>query len=471
VLWLCALVASAALVFRRVLAAGAAAIALLLFVVDDGHALATIWIANRNALVAGTLSTLGLLLHLRWRESGDRWAAPASAACFAGALLAGEAALGGVAYLFAYELLSAKGSASSRLRAAAPVVCITAGWLAVYKWLGYGAASSTMYVDPFAQPSEWLANAVLRVPVLLGALTVGLPADAWTVSAQARGILAVAGLLGTGAVAMVVRSAWPTLDSDMRRHVKWLAAGAALAVLPVTSIFPSSRLLVLPSLGSAAVLAIVLQHLWRERGLNAKRFALSSFGALLVLFHGVLAPASWLGFTFLLKAGEARADRIQTALHEELDPATVPLQRVVTLWSDPFGFMTTGAQWRLRTGVDPRAWWVLSTAPGDQVFTRTGPGTLELELAQGRLLQSDTETGFRPPTRALGLGDRITLGTGLSVDIIAADAQGIQRVRFTFDAPLEDPSLVLLEWREGVLRRLTPPAIGTRWTLTPPPLL
>jgi hypothetical protein len=46
------------------------------------------------------------------------------------------------------------------------------------------------------------------------------------------------------------------------------------------------------------------------------------------------------------------------------------------------------------------------------------------------------------------------------VTIESADNEGISRVAFTFDAPLEDPSIALLVWRNGALRRYTPPALG-----------
>jgi hypothetical protein len=115
----------------------------------------------------------------------------------------------------------------------------------------------------------------------------------------------------------------------------------------------------------------------------------------------------------------------------------------------------------------PRAWWTLSLAPGNQLFTRTGPDSIELELESGRLLESELELFCRPPGNRLPNGASIEL-EGMRVDVVDADGDGIRRVRFTFDAALEDPSLVFLEWKDGLLRTMTPPALGTRWTLTPP---
>jgi hypothetical protein len=48
----------------------------------------------------------------------------------------------------------------------------------------------------------------------------------------------------------------------------------------------------------------------------------------------------------------------------------------------------------------------------------------------------------------------------MQVEIVDGDAAGIRRVRYTFEKPVDDPSDVLLAFRDGVLRRFVPPAVG-----------
>src|SRR5262249_41223914 len=69
--WYFLLVVAAGLVLRRALAGRALVLALALFAVNDSHAMALAWIANRHSAVAVALALLGLWAHLRWREA--RW--------------------------------------------------------------------------------------------------------------------------------------------------------------------------------------------------------------------------------------------------------------------------------------------------------------------------------------------------------------------------------------------------------------
>ena len=102
-LWLGAMVAAAGLAYRRLWGRGSVAgLAVLLFALDDAHAMPAAWIANRNALIATALGLLAVAAHERWRREGWKWGAIASAGCLALALLSGEAAVGAVGYLGAW---------------------------------------------------------------------------------------------------------------------------------------------------------------------------------------------------------------------------------------------------------------------------------------------------------------------------------------------------------------------------------
>ena len=53
----------------------------------------------------------------------------------------------------------------------------------------------------------------------------------------------------------------------------------------------------------------------------------------------------------------------------------------------------------------------------------------------------------------------------MRVTVLEADGAGPTRVGYAFDAPLEDPSLLLLHWKDGALRRFTPPGVGEKVSL------
>lgn len=451
VLWSLALVAVVGALFRKLFSAPLAAFALLLFSLDDARAIPTAWLANRNALVAATFAVLAVAGHLLWRERGDRKALFGSLAAALVALHGGEAALGFFAYLLAYELLAGPGPISRRLAALVPITLVVAAWLAAYKLHGYGAANSTMYVDPFVQPLDWLMNLPARLAVTGGAALIGFPADLW-MSPGLRIPLAIAAALLVTGLAFLLRAAARELPPDESRHLRWLFAGALISLLPVTSTSPSNRLLLAGSLGAAACLAVVLRQAWRLKG----KFLPVALG--LGFFHLVLPPLLWLAFSFAFSMGNARAERIQRTLEAELDQTKVANQRLVALWNDPFGTMATAANWIASGAPAPRALWTLSLAPAEHRYTRTGPSTLELDLAaESRLLTSEVEFFCRPPGSTPF--ESVELD-GLSVQVIDRDKAGIRKVRFEFDRELEDPSLVFLGWKDGAMHVVAPPPMG-----------
>jgi hypothetical protein len=48
----------------------------------------------------------------------------------------------------------------------------------------------------------------------------------------------------------------------------------------------------------------------------------------------------------------------------------------------------------------------------------------------------------------------------MEATVLAAGEHGPSRVRFRFDRSLDDPSLTLLAWHDGRLRRVDPPPVG-----------
>ena len=78
--WYVGLVATVVALLKRALgpASVVAALAGVLFAIDDSHAITAGWIANRNALVGTTFALLGVLAHLQWRERGAKWGLPLS---------------------------------------------------------------------------------------------------------------------------------------------------------------------------------------------------------------------------------------------------------------------------------------------------------------------------------------------------------------------------------------------------------
>jgi len=69
--WFGVMVFVAGLLYRRIMGAGAAAgLAVLLYAIDDAHAMSAAWLSARNALLAGCFGITAMIFHDRWRRQG-----------------------------------------------------------------------------------------------------------------------------------------------------------------------------------------------------------------------------------------------------------------------------------------------------------------------------------------------------------------------------------------------------------------
>ncbi|WP_395814824.1 hypothetical protein [Archangium minus] len=459
VLWYLGLVALAGALMRRVLPGALGALALLLFAIDDSHAATVGWLANRSAVVSMLFSLVGLCLHLEWREKGRTWALPLSVLSLVVALAGGETALIVLGYLVAYEWLGAPGRPAERLRALVPTGLVLLVYMVVHQRLNYGASGSDMYLDPLDSPLFWLKTALIRVPINLGGILLNAPVD-FAGEARFEGIMLGVGLAAMVVVGLLLRACWAGLEDAERRHVRWLLVGAFLSTWFAASTFPSSRTLFVPSLGGAVAVAVVLHHAWRRRERSWRGKAVVVGAGALVLLHVVAAPYVWWSTVNLFSGVSASNERLQTRFQEHLDMARLPEQRVVVLNApNAMVGIYTSVQWWATGKVLPRAWWTLSYAAGEHHITRTGPSTLELSLERGRFLSTIGERIHRSGRFPLPAGHEVVM-EGMKVKVLEADAEGPQKLSFTFDVPLEDPSLVMLHFKDRKLQRFTPPPQG-----------
>jgi len=460
--WYLAVVAVYGLMLRRYLPGALGALALLLFAIDDAHLLPAGWIANRNALVATLPALTGLWLHLEWREHGRWWAMPLSLLGLAVGLTGGETALGLFAYLGAYELLGARGTWGERLRGLAPALLLGICYLLMYRALDYGAHGSGSYLDPLGEPGRYLAAAGPRLSVLLGGQLLGVPANLWSIIAASRPVLVALGLLGLALYVWLLRGAWPELTEDERRHCRWLFTGGALALLPVVSVFPDNRLLLVPGLGGCVATAVVLRHAWRLRERGERPLGVRPVAWVLAVIHLVLAPLFWPVAVLGIRYVGTGAEKMLEVTEGELDATRLREQNVVVVATgDPLAGLYTPMLWAFHGKPQARSWRTLSLSPNAHVFTRTGPNTFELAMPQGHFHTSEFETLFRGPKYMLTPGTRVEL-EDIRVTVLEADAGGPTRLGFELDVPMEDPSFVFLHWRDGGLRRFTLPPVGTR---------
>jgi hypothetical protein len=454
VLWSIGLVAAVGSVLRRALPGRNGTIALLIFVLSGIQAFFC-WTAARHVVIAAALGFTGLAAHLQWREHAWRPGAVLSVLALALALAASEAGVAVAAYVLAYELIGASDRVRDRLGAVAPSLVVLGVYLLVWHGLGHGASSGTGYIDPVHDPARFLFELPGRLAVLLGGVVLGGSADLWVLRPDLRPALSAVGGGVSFAFAGLLALAWPDRPATERRALRWLAVGALASALPFAGTPIGSRCLLVPFVGGSALVGVILERwwtVWRQR--HGVGYRVRGAGCVsLAVIHLGLAPLGRLALPAFLQRG--MAERAAAAVREaELNPSALSGQTVIVLVAPDLVVGLHGAFYRLLYRLPmPAAWHVLSWAPGTHRFVRTGPDTLEMEVERG---------GISSPS--LGVGTVIALRE-MEATVLAVGNLGPSQVRFRFTQPLDDPSLTLLTWEDGRLRRVEPPPIGATLVL------
>lgn len=434
-----------------------AALAALCFALTSSHAQPVAWIAGRHMLIAAIPAALALAAHIRHVRDGWRPGAFLAPLCAALSLLASESALGGLAFWLAFDAFGPLPSRRARLRAALPALGIVAVYAVGYKALGYGAAGNSAYLDPASDPLTFARAALTRVPALLSEAFTGFPSDL----SAAFPILpfAAAGLLATLAMAALTRAVLPAIPAEERAALRWLLPGSLGALLLASGGFPGGRLLLFPSFGLAVWTAILLR---RAGGLPGRALAVGRGWLFFLAF--VLGPIS-LPFGAVAN-GEVARKGFEVYRTIEIDQGPRPIRAVVLVASDPMVAFYPPLMAVLLRPQDVYSWQVLSTARYPHRITRTGPNRLQVEILGGRLMEGGFDRNFRSAKTPFHVGDRVPL-LDAAVTVKALDAGLPSVLEAEFAVPVDDPTLRLLVWRDGRLRRVTFPAMGsvveTRW--------
>jgi len=464
-LWYLLTITASGLVLRRVLGPRTTGWALLLFAVAAPHAVPVAWIANRHALVAAAPALLGLAAHLRWRQAGWRPGLPLSLLGLAGGLAGGEAALGVLGYWCAYGLFGEPAPLPRRLLGLLPAAALAGAYFVAHTVLGYGVADGAgLYFDPRASPGLWLAHAPARLGLLLSGLTWRWPFDLWLVAPGTRPVFVLGGLAGLFVLAWLGWCLAPRLPDRDRAALRWLLPGAACALVPLVGTLPMARLLLLPDLGLAVAVAVLLEAAWRSRGQQPGRVRVVA--GLLAVLHGLLTLPAW-GVQTALLAGMSRRT---TAAALALDSLPGGLAGRIAVIVDAPAKLAVYDPFLVRRALGlpvPATVHLLAMTPYDLRVTRTGPAVLTLTVVDGALLTSPSELQVRPPHQPLRAGAEVHLAT-LTVQVLRDDGRHPVELDFRFDRPLEDPSVLPLGWQGDRLLPSTLPGVGERLDLRAP---
>ena len=425
----------------------------LLFAVEDSHVVCAGWLANRNAVLCLVGGTACLLLHLAWRRTHARRHLLLALAALAAGLGCGEAALGAVAYVAAWQVAGEAGSWRRRLAPLAPYAGVVLLWRLLYLAAGGGTQGSGLYLDPGTTPLLFSRVLVERWPLLLAAQWVQLPANAWIL--LPRDVQVAGAVVGAAVAVGLAALMWPLLRRQ--RLARFWALGMAASLVPVCGAFPMDRLLLFAGVGAFGLLAMLVESsgLWPRQPALAGTWRRRAALALLVL-HGPVAAALTMAGSLLLPllGGPARLGARQAPRGPEVGGQTF-----VFVNGNDFPVVYTRIV-RTATGEAPvpRRMALLGPLSASHL-RREDAMTLVIAPSDG-FLPSPADRLLASPTRRFATGEAIERPDYVAeIRSVTPEGRPLE-VAFRFRVPLEDPRLRWLYWRDGRLREFPLPRVG-----------
>ncbi len=441
-LWYGLAVAAIGMLYRRIHAGAGmvAGLAVLLFAVEDAHAMSAAWIANRHVLVSTVLGVAVLLAHVRWRTGGGLPWAAASVVLLAVALLSGEAALGAAAYLVAWQLCLDRGGWGRRLLGILPATIVVLVWRLLYNHFGFGITGSDLYIDPGAEPLKFLGALVLRWPMLLIGQWLQAPIDAaMFFSPRDQAVATAIACLPLAGLAWML---WPLLRQ--RAEARFWALGMCFSLVPLAAAFPMDRLLAFAGVGAFGLLALQAGELgWLGDGTRPPAARLRRWAVVgLLLLHLPLAALMLVGrtaglpvFGIMFASGDATtADEPATEQQvyiyvtgHEFPTAYTPIIREAE-----------GRHRPLRTAQ-------LASFIGDQTVTRQDAHTLVIECQHGFIWQS-VDRLERRVSVPFAVGETLWMPDFDAEVLTLTEDSRPKAVAFHFREPLDSPLYRLWSW-------------------------
>ena len=462
-LWYGGACALAALLYRqamgRILVSGLAA---FLFAVCATHLNCVVSLAARNAVLALFFGLLTLVFHDRWRRRGWQAGGVLALLGMALALLSAEAGLATTAYLAAYALCLERGKWYRRLGSLVPYGVVVVAWRTVYQAMEYGASGSGFYLDPVQSPLRFAAAVLERGPVLLMSLwSLPDPGIYAVLSVWAGRVFWLAAVLF---LAFVGAMLFPLIRKN--RAARFWGVGMLLAVIPACAIsMPTGRLLVFVSIGAMGLMAqFIGGMLERAEWLpahSAWRVPAIALTIFLVGLHAVVFPV-------MLPCVQTFMEPFVSTVTDIGPLPDVEDQQVVIVnVPSPGQLIYVPSLREVRGQPTPAQMQMLSPGSFAVDVTRVDAHTLIVRPERGYLAPTgmgtaENHTVFPLIHTAYGYqrgddffrGDGPLLAPGQSVDLDGMRAEVLSltsdgrpaEARIQFTAPLDDPSLVWLQW-------------------------
>lgn len=301
----------------------------LVYAVDDAHALNIVWIANRNETIGGIFVLLALLAFLRHREEGGLKYGFLTLLAYIGALLSKESGLILPLFVLAHIVVFPEKPGQSLVARVRPFLgwlvalgAISIVFLYVYFVVLKHGANTAYYLNPGKNPALWAANFFRSGFYHAVILATGVPLHVLS-STPIRDYPAAAALLGAMTVGFwILVWKWLRTDRPLRFFVLTMIAGQVI----VTTSFPDPRNLLLPSIGFAYVVARVFEEALKRFEATKDRFSRAVSWSIVGL-HLVLAPILCQVCIYVVGTFNGRFSAISSSLAETIDYKNLPPEK------------------------------------------------------------------------------------------------------------------------------------------------
>lgn len=457
-LWLGAVIFLVTVLYRRLNGpAWMAALAALLFVLDDFTYFPAMWIANRNIFLSLFFGILCVLWHHRWRTSGSRSAGLVSVVFLAGSLLSAEAGVATCAYLFAYTVTLEDGNWRQRAASLAPAILVTVAWRVVYNMLGHGASGGSFYLDPSIEPLRYAWAMLVRGPILLMREWSRVSADTFSCVPVSTQMILWPIVVVLLVVIMIL--IWPLLRKN--RHARFWAIGMHLSVLPICATMPMNRNLLWVGIGACGLVGhflggFVAKESWVPQK-PIRRFLTKTLFISLIIVHLPMALlvriASPITTTILV-------NMVRQTMDVNGSDDLAEKQLVVVNAPNPASFFYIPYAKAYEDKPLPQAIRVLAPAFSELEVTRVDDNSLKVRAKYGNLLSCKPDhildidvvymleaiSSVRSNGNGLTKGEKVDL-PGMSAEVIEVDDKALPvAVIFKFAVSLDDESLRCVQW-------------------------
>lgn len=260
-LWFSAIIFLTAVLYRELIGpTWIAALAVLMFLIDENNTIPVMFNAHRNSLIALVFGLSCTLCHHHWRKNNSLVAAIAAPIFLLLSLFSAEAGIATFAFILAYAIALEKGPVKKRAATIVPAVCTIIAWRLLYNVLGYGVDNIGIYIDPVNDPFHYTMALLERLPVMLfGIFSAVQPDLTFSVSSEAKSWFII---IAVGLPLFLLVVMLPLLRKNKLALYFYLAT--VFAVIPFCACFPSGRNLLFASVPAFALIAIFITDIFKR---------------------------------------------------------------------------------------------------------------------------------------------------------------------------------------------------------------